>query len=74
MLLADFISGTSLILLGVLIVTLGALMFALYTRKGSGIETRSWDGTQRAPGAKGREEVSGRDEGEGSSLNTRGTE
>ena len=72
--LADsFISGNSLILLAVMIVTLIGVIFALYTRKGSGIETRPWDGSQGAPGAEGAEEVSGQDEGEGSALNQHGT-
>ena len=74
MVLADIISGNSFILLAVSIVMLGAIMFALYTRKGSGIETRGWDGSQGAPGAKGPEEVSGRDEGEGSAFDTHGTD
>ena len=73
--LADLdISGNSLILLAVLVIMVAAVIVALYTRRGSGIETRPWDGTQRAPGAAGPEEVSGRDEGEGSALDQRGTD
>ena len=73
MALVAFISGNSLILLAVLIVMVVGVGIALYTRKGSGIETRPWDGTQGAPGAEGPEEVTGRDEGEGSVLDQRGT-
>ena len=73
--LADsFVSGNSLILLAVLVILIGGVIFALYTRRGSGIETRPWDGSQRAPGAAGPEEVSGRDEGECSALDQRGTD
>jgi hypothetical protein len=72
--LADsFISGNSFILLAVLVVLVVAVAIALFTRKGSGIETRPWDGTQGAPGASGPEEVSGRDEGEGDPFSQRGT-
>ena len=67
------VSGNSLILLAVLVVTVFFLGFGLYTRRGSGINTRPWDGSQRAPGAKGPEEVTGRDEGEADPLDTRGT-
>jgi hypothetical protein len=68
------VSGNSLILLLVLVILVPAVIFALYTRRGSGIETRPWDGSQGAPGAAGPEEVSGRDEGEGSALDQRGTD
>ena len=68
------VSGNSLILLLVLVVLVVFVGIALYTRRGSGIETRPWDGTQGAPGAAGPEEVTGRDEGEGSTLNQHGTD
>jgi hypothetical protein len=58
----------------VLIVLVIAVAVGLFTRRGSGINTRPWDGTQGAPGAAGPEEVSGRDEGEGSALSQRGTD
>ena len=70
----SFISGNSLILLAVLVIMVAAVIVALYTRRGSGIETRPWDGSQGAPGAEGPEEVSGRDEGEGSTLAQHGTD
>ena len=70
----SFISGNSFILLAVLVVMVGGVIVALYTRRGSGIETRPGDGSQGAPGAEGREELSGRDEGEGSALNQHGTD
>lgn len=69
----SFVSGNSFILLAVLVVLVIAVGIGLFTRKGSGIETRPWDGSQGAPGAAGPEEVSGHDEGEGSSLSQRGT-
>jgi hypothetical protein len=73
--LADLdVSGNSLILLVVLVLMVLFVGIGLYTRRGSGIETRPWDGTQGAPGAAGPEEVSGRDEGEGSTLSQHGTD
>ena len=75
MLLADLeVSGNSLILLAVLVVLVLFVGIGLYTRRGSGIQTRPWDGSQGAPGAAGPEEVSGRDEGEGSALDQHGTD
>jgi hypothetical protein len=72
--LADsFISGNSLILLAVLVVLVFFVGFGLFTRRGSGINTRPWDGSQNAPGAEGPEEVSGQDEGEVDPLSQRGT-
>ena len=68
------VSGNSLILLLVLVVMVVFLGIGLFTRRGSGINTRPWDGTGGAPGAAGPEEVTGRDEGEGSALNQRGTD
>jgi hypothetical protein len=57
-----------------LIVMIAAVIYGLYTRRGSGINPRPWDGTEGAPGAEGREELSGRDEGEGSALSQHGTD
>ena len=72
--LADsFISGNSLILLAVLVALVFFVGFGLFTRRGSGINTRPWDGSQNAPGAAGPEEVTGRDEGEADPLSQRGT-
>jgi hypothetical protein len=65
---------SSLIVLGVLIVMVFAVAYGLYTRTGSGINPRPWDGSEGAPGAKGREEVSGDDQGEGSALAQHGTD
>ena len=65
---------SSLIVLGVLIVFGFAIAHGLYTRKGSGITPRPWDGSHGAPGAEGGEEVSGHDQGEGSALAQHGTD
>ena len=62
------------VLLAVLVILVIAVIYGLYTRQGSGIETRPWDGSEGAPGAEGPEEVSGRDEGEGSALAQHGTD
>lgn len=65
---------SSLIVLGVLIVFAFAIAYGLYTRKGSGIDPRPWDGSEGAPGAEGPEEVRGHDMGEGSALSQHGTD
>ena len=59
---------SSLIVLGVLIVMAFAVAYGLYTRTGSGINPRPWDGSEGAPGAKGREEVSGDEGNQGTAL------
>jgi hypothetical protein len=68
------VSGNSLILLAVCVLMVLFVGIGLYTRRGSGINTRPWDGSQGAPGAAGPEELSGRDEGEGSTLSQHGTD
>lgn len=68
------ITGNSLILLAVLVIMVFAVAYALFNRRGSGIALTPWDGSQGAPGAKGKAEVSGKDQGEGSSLNQHGTD
>lgn len=65
---------SNLIVLAVLIMFVFAIAYGLYTRKGSGINPRPWDGSEGAPGAEGREEVSGHDQGEGSALAQHGTD
>jgi hypothetical protein len=65
---------SSLIVLGVLVVMVFAVAYGLYTRTGSGINPRPWDGSEGAPGAKGPEEISGDDQGEGSALAQHGTD
>lgn len=70
----DMITGSSFIVLAVLVVFVAAIVYALFTRQGSGIDPRPWDGSGGAPGAKGPEELSGRDEGEGSALDQHGTD
>jgi len=66
------ITGNSLIFLGVLIVTMFALAYGLFTRRGSGISSRP-DSDQRAPGAEGPGEVSGVDQGQGSATGSDAT-
>ncbi len=60
----------ALIFAAVLVITMLAVAYGLYTRTGSGINPRPW-GTERRdssadmqPGAQGVGETSGRDEGE----------
>jgi hypothetical protein len=57
-----------------LIVMTAAVIYGLYTRRGSGINPRPWDGSEGAPGAEGREELSGRDEGERTARHQHGTD
>jgi hypothetical protein len=65
---------SGLIVLLVVVVFVFAIAYGLYTREGSGINPRPWDGSDGAPGAEGREEVSGHDRGEGSTLAQHGTD
>jgi hypothetical protein len=62
-----------LVVVAIVVVILAGVIYGFYTRTGSGIDEHPSDGTDGAPGAQGRSEVSGRDEGEGSALNTHGT-
>lgn len=66
-------SSGGLILVVVAVALLAGVIYGFYTRSGSGIEPRPWDGSGGAPGAEGRSEVSGRDDGEGTALDTHGT-
>ncbi len=54
-------------------VILGGVTYGFFTRTGSGIDEHPSDGLDSAPGAQGRSEVSGKDQGEASALNTHGT-
>jgi hypothetical protein len=60
-------AGGDWILVIVLVVTILALAYGLYTRTGSGIERHPWGNRHShdpQPGAVGPGETSGRDEGE----------
>jgi hypothetical protein len=57
----------------VVLLLLGGLIYAMFTRVGSGIDHHPHDGSDGAPGAKGQSETSGRDEGDGSALDDHGT-
>jgi hypothetical protein len=63
----------SWIFLLVLVLIFAGLVFGYYTRTGSGIDQHPTDGLDGSPGAEGQTELSGRDEGEGSTLDTHGT-
>lgn len=66
-------AGTGgVILIVVALVIVAGVVYGYYTRRGSGIEPRRWSG-DGAPGAEGEPEVSGKDQGEGSSFDTHGT-
>lgn len=70
--LAAFANG-SFIFVAVVVVIFFAVAFGFYTRRGSGIDEHPSDGLDGAPGAQGRSEVSGKDQGESSALDTHGT-
>ena len=55
------------------VLMLGGVGYGYFTREGSGIDSHPNDGQDGAPGATGRTESTGRDEGEGSALATHGT-
>lgn len=62
------ISGNSFIVLGVLILLVPAVGYALFTVKGSGVSKTPHDGRDEAPGAVGPSEADGVDDGEGSAT------
>jgi hypothetical protein len=66
-----FGTGGWLVVLGFLVVILG-MAIGLFSRHGSEIEAHPRERAD-APGASGRSEEAGRDEGEGSPFDTRGT-
>jgi hypothetical protein len=61
------------ILVVVILLILAGLIYGFYTRSGSGIAEHPIDSREEAAGAEGPSEVSGKDEGEGSALDTHGT-
>ena len=67
------LAGGSGILLLVILVVLAGVIYGFYTVSGSGISHHPNDGQDGAPGAEGPSETSGKDEGEGSALETHGT-
>lgn len=65
-------SSGAWIFIVVLLVILAGVIYGFYTRRGSGIDEHPHDGGNGAPGAEGRSEVSGKDQGEGSALSDHG--
>jgi len=63
----------SFIFLGIMVLGLLGVIYGFYTKGGSGIAQHPHDGSDGAPGAAGRGEASGRDEGEGTPLDDQGT-
>ena len=61
------------ILLIVILLMLAGVVYGFFTRAGSGINQHRQSRTHGAPGSRGKTEVSGKDEGEGSTLDTHGT-
>jgi len=64
--------GWIIVIVAFLVILAGA-GYGLFTRAGSGIEEHPRDYADEAPGTQGRSEATGRDEGEGSVLDTHGT-
>ena len=67
------LSSGAWIFLGVAVAIVAGLIFGVFTRSGSMIDEHPIDAREEAPGARGQSELSGRDEGEGSTLDTHGT-
>jgi hypothetical protein len=63
----------SWIFLVVVVVIVAGLVYGLFTRSGSAINEHPLDARDEAPGAEGQSEISGADQGEGSTLDTHGT-
>jgi len=63
--------GWILVVVGLVLVA--GVVYGFFTRSGSGINEHPLDARDEAPGAEGRSEVTGRDEGDGSALDTHGT-
>jgi hypothetical protein len=66
-------SSGAWIFLGVAVAIVAGLIFGVFTRSGSMIDQHPLDVRDEAPGARGQSELSGRDEGEHSTLDTHGT-
>lgn len=67
------LAGGSFVFLAIVVLILAGVVFGFYTRRGSGIDEHPSDGSEGAPGAQGRSEVSGKDQGDGSAFDTHGT-
>ena len=67
------LAGGSWIILIVVLLILAAVVWHFYTRTGSAIDEHPRNKEDQAPGARGQSEISGKDEGEGSALDTHGT-
>jgi hypothetical protein len=61
------------VLVIVILLLLAGVIYGFYTRRGSGIDQHRLSREDQAPGGRGKSELSGRDEGEGSTLDTHGT-
>jgi hypothetical protein len=67
------LAGGSWGFLLVMLLILAGVIYGLYNREGSAIDQHPGGAESEAPGAEGRSEVSGKDEGEGSAFDTHGT-
>ena len=61
------------ILIVVALLILVGVVYGFYTRAGSGIAAHRLESEEQAAGAEGPSEASGKDEGEGSTLDRHGT-
>jgi hypothetical protein len=67
------VGGGTWVLLIVILLLLVGVVYGFFTRRGSGIDQHRVGHESDAPGGRGKSEVSGKDEGEGSTLDTHGT-
>ena len=63
----------SFVFIGIFLLGIASLIWGFYTRRGSGIEHHPSGKRVGAPGAVGRTEESGRDHGDGLTLEQHGT-
>ena len=66
------LAGGSFIFLGVLIVGMFGFIYGFYTRAGSGIDSHPTDSRGESPGAVGKTEASGQDQGESHVFSSHG--
>ena len=66
------LAGGSFVFLGVILMLLVGVIYGFFTRAGSGIDSHPTDSRGESPGAVGRTEASGQDEGESHVFSSHG--
>jgi hypothetical protein len=73
LLLPIALAGGSWVFMLVMLLILAGIIYGLYTREGSAIDQHPGGAESETPGAEGKSQLSGKDEGEGSAFGTHGT-